>query len=150
MEEHLDLSQQICFSFYSVNRLFNRFYQQALDEFDLTYTQYIALVALWEEPTQPLHALGAKLGLASNTLTPLVKRLEDKGLLLRLRPESDKRQLLVHLTEQGRALHTQVEQRLMTCFTALDCFTPEAAQAIIASNQQLVRSLTHYLDNKGD
>lgn len=150
MEEHLDLSQQICFSFYSVNRLFNKFYQQALEPFGLTYTQYIALVALWEETSLSLNELGQKLGLASNTLTPLVKRLEDKGYLLRLRPEKDKRQLIVQLTKEGQQLHKRVEQQLMSCFVALNGFTPESAQKMIQTNQQLIESLTQYLDTKGE
>lgn len=150
MTQHLDLSQQICFSFYSVNRLFNKFYQQALEEFDLTYTQYLVLVALWEENCQPLSELGKKLGLASNTLTPLLKRLEEKELVLRLRPEQDKRQLYIQLTATGRSLQTQVEQRLMTCFSALNGFTTADASDIIATNQQLITTLTNYLETKED
>lgn len=148
MTQHLDLSQQICFSFYSVNRLFNKFYQQALEEFDLTYTQYLVLVALWEETCQPMNELGKQLGLASNTLTPLLKRLEEKELVLRLRPEQDRRQLYIQLTATGRSLQTQVEQRLMTCFSALNGFTTADTSDIIATNQQLITTLTNYLETK--
>lgn len=150
MEKHFDLSQQICFSYYSVNRLFNKFYQQALEPFGLTYTQYIALMALWEESSLPLNELGQKLGLASNTLTPLVKRLEDRGLLLRLRPEKDKRQLIVQLTKEGQSIHEKVEQQLMNCFVALNGFTPESAAVILQANHQLINSLTQYLEPEGD
>ncbi len=72
-------SKQLCHSFYHVNKLFNQFYMKNLKEFDLTYTQYLVLVVLWETSPLSLKVLGEKLDLASNTLTPLLKRLEEKG-----------------------------------------------------------------------
>lgn len=142
------LSQQICFSYYAVNRLFNRFYQQALEEFELTYPQYLVLVTLWEKSSLKLKELGEVVGLSSNTLTPLLKRLEYKNLILRLRPDKDKRQLILQLTEEGKALQTDLEERLMTCFRQLDGLTRENADAIIKQNQALIDSLETYLQNR--
>ena len=81
-------SKQLCHSFYQVNKLFNQFYMKNLTEFDLTYTQYLVLLVLWEKAPLTLKELGKKLDLASNTLTPLLKRLEEKGYIQRLVPTS--------------------------------------------------------------
>lgn len=86
-EQHPTLTNQLCFAIYNANRVFNQFYKQKLAKFDLTYTQYIVLLALWETDNLALRELGKQLDLASNTLTPLLKRLEDKGYLTRIRPE---------------------------------------------------------------
>lgn len=136
-----NLSKQLCFSYYNVNRLFNQFYKSALKSFNLTYTQYLALVSLWEIPSQTLNELGKELDLASNTLTPLLKRLEDKGYVMRLRPEKDKRQLIVQLTEEGRTLQKEVESHLLTCFSTIEGLTEERATELIAENNRLIEAI---------
>ena len=97
----LNLTNQLCFAIYDSNRLFNKFYQQALKPFELTYPQYIVLLSLWEDDRQSLKDLSEELSLKSNTLTPLLKRLEDHGWVVRNRPTSDKRQLEICLTEKA-------------------------------------------------
>ncbi|MCE4956607.1 MarR family winged helix-turn-helix transcriptional regulator [Macrococcoides caseolyticum] len=135
------LSKQLCFSYYNVNRLFNQFYKTSLKAFNLTYTQYLALVSLWDNPSQTLHELGKELDLASNTLTPLLKRLEEKGYVVRLRPEKDKRQLVIQLTEEGRRLQHDVENHLVTCFSSIDGLSEEKAVQLIEENQRLIEQL---------
>jgi MarR family transcriptional regulator, organic hydroperoxide resistance regulator len=98
------LSNFICFAVYSANLAFGRAYKPILDALGLTYTQYIALVALYEEDDQTVGALGEKLFLESNTLTPILKKLEQGGYIRRLRDPSDERQVRVSLTAAGRRL----------------------------------------------
>lgn len=139
------LSQQICHSFYQVNKLFNQFYLKNLKEFDLTYTQYLALLVLWEKAPLTLKELGKELDLASNTLTPLLKRLEEKGYIQRLTPKSDKRQLYIQLTPRGSELQKELESKLLTCFRQLDGLSREKSQDFINNNQILIQSLQDYL-----
>ncbi|HEP1823209.1 TPA: MarR family transcriptional regulator [Streptococcus suis] len=139
-------SKQLCYSFYQVNKLFNQFYLKNLKEFDLTYTQYLVLVVLWEKAPLTLKELGEKLDLASNTLTPLLKRLEAKGYIQRSIPLGDKRQLLIQLTEDGQKLQAILEDKLLSCFRQLEGLTNEKKQAYIQSNQGLINSLQDYLN----
>ena len=98
------LSNFLCFAVYSANLAFGRAYKPILDAVGLTYTQYIALVALAEEDQQTVTALGQKLFLESNTLTPILKKLEAMGYLRRERNPADERQVRISLTEAGRQL----------------------------------------------
>ncbi|MCB8879825.1 MarR family transcriptional regulator [Acidisoma cellulosilytica] len=101
------LSDFLCFAAYSTGHAFNRIYKPLLDRLGVTYPQYLVLVQLWAEDGQTVGALGGRLFLESNTLTPLIKRLEAMGLVIRRRDPADERQVRVSLTEQGRALETQ-------------------------------------------
>ena len=98
------LADFLCFSIYSANLAFGRAYRTILEELGLTYTQYIAIVALWEADNQTVGQLGEKLFLESNTLTPILKKLEAMGYLTRRRDAADERQVVVSLTETGRRL----------------------------------------------
>ena len=133
--DEMNLANQLCFSVYSANRLFNKFYQQALADFDLTYSQYIVLLSLWEQDGQTLRQMGQELGLASNTLTPLLKRLETKGWLVRTRPDADHRQLVVHLTKQGREAQASVELAISHCVS--DQLDVGSYQRLLKENQAL-------------
>lgn len=109
----LALDNQLCFALYSACRALTRLYSEKLAEFGLTYPQYLVMLVLWEwERTAPerptVKALGDRLGLDSGTLTPLLKRLADKGLLTRERSVEDERELCVCLTELGRSFKRQV------------------------------------------
>src|SRR5476649_3013952 len=95
------LSDFLCFAVYSANLAFGRAYRPILDELGLTYTQYIAIIALWEQDNQTVTSLGEKLFLESNTLTPILKKLEAMGYLRRARDPGDERQVLVSLTDAG-------------------------------------------------
>jgi DNA-binding MarR family transcriptional regulator len=98
------LSNFLCFAVYSANLAFGRAYKPILDAVGLTYTQYIAMVALSEEDEQTVSLLGEKLFLESNTLTPILKKLEQMGFIRRRRDPEDERQVRVNLTLAGRRL----------------------------------------------
>jgi DNA-binding MarR family transcriptional regulator len=98
------LKDFLCFAVYSANLAFGRAYKPILDALGLTYTQYIALVALAETDGQTVGALGEKLFLESNTLTPILKKLETMGFIERRRDPADERQVRVTLTQAGRDL----------------------------------------------
>ena len=99
----------LCFSVYSANLAFGRAYRPILDKLGLTYTQYVALVALGEGEDQTVGELGEKLFLESNTLTPILKKLESLGLVERRRDPADERQVRVNVTPTGRKLKQAVE-----------------------------------------
>lgn len=101
------LSNFLCFAVYSANLAFGRAYKPLLDKVGLTYTQYIALVALSDEDEQTVSTLGEKLFLESNTLTPILKKLEQMGLIKRHRDPADERQVRLSLTPAGRKLIEQ-------------------------------------------
>jgi DNA-binding MarR family transcriptional regulator len=108
-DELLKLDNQICFAFYACSREITKLYRPILAELGLTYTQYITLLALWEQDNVSVKELGSKLLLDSGTLTPLLKKLESMGLLTRARDKSDERHLIVRLTEKGHELRKQAE-----------------------------------------
>jgi DNA-binding MarR family transcriptional regulator len=101
------LSNFLCFAVYSANLAFGRAYKPLLDKVGLTYTQYIAMVALSEDDGQTVSVLGEKLFLESNTLTPILKKLEQTGYIKRQRDPADERQVRVSLTSAGRKLIEQ-------------------------------------------
>ena len=112
--EVLKLSKQLCFPLYACSREMIKLYKPWLDELGLTYTQYITMMVLWEHKAMTVKALGQELYLDSGTLTPLLKKLEEKGLVTRRRSDLDERNLIVTITESGeamkdRALHIPAE-----------------------------------------
>ena len=100
----LELGEFLCFAVYSASHAFNRVYQPLLKEVGLTYPQFIALVLLWEQDGQTVGELGQRLYLQSNTLTPMLKRLETLGYVKRSRDVADERQVRINLTDAGRRL----------------------------------------------
>lgn len=100
----LKLDHQLCFPLYAASRAVIRLYHPHLSALDLTYTQYIALMALWERSPQSVKELGERLYLDTGTLTPLLKAMEQKGWILRARSEADERSVRISLTEAGRSL----------------------------------------------
>ena len=100
----LKLENQLCFPLYAASREVIKTYKPYLDELGLTYTQYIAMILLWEHKTMTVKEMGNYLMLDSGTLTPLLKKLEDKGLIIRARSTKDERNLNISLTDKGIAL----------------------------------------------
>ena len=100
----LRLENQLCFPLYACAREVVKRYKPFLDEIDLTYTQYITMMVLWEQKSLTVKELGKSLFLDSGTLTPLLKKLEEKGFVTRRRSLEDERNLIVTITEQGEAL----------------------------------------------
>lgn len=102
--ENLKLKKQLCFPLYACSREIIKQYKTALDKIGLTYTQYIAMLVLWEEKSCTVKELGERLYLDSGTLTPLLKRLEKSGYLTRQRSATDERSLIVTITDLGEQL----------------------------------------------
>ena len=100
----LKLSKQLCFPLYACSHEMIKLYKPWLDKLELTYTQYITMLVLWEHKAMTVKALGQELYLDSGTLTPLLKKLEEKGLVTRRRSEQDERNLIVTLTDRGEAM----------------------------------------------
>jgi MarR family transcriptional regulator, organic hydroperoxide resistance regulator len=94
----------LCFDLYATHHAVGQVYQPLLAEFGLTYPQYLVMVVLWERDGNTVNELGARLDLASSTLTPLIKRLEAQGLVVRNRDKEDERKVRVRLTVEGRTL----------------------------------------------
>lgn len=103
------LEDQICFPLYAASREIIKQYKPYLDEMDLTYTQYLTMMLLWEHQTMTVKEIGEVLYLDSGTLTPLLKKLEIKGYLTRTRSTADERNLIVALTEVGMSLREHAE-----------------------------------------
>ncbi|QCP52942.1 MarR family transcriptional regulator [Trinickia violacea] len=138
----LKLSDFLCFAVYSANLAFGKAYKPILDELGLTYTQYITIIALWEEDNQTVGSLGEKLFLESNTLTPILKKLEAMGYLHRQRDPEDERQVLVGLTKAGRRLR---EKGLSMDIVDACGLTPEefpkVQNAIVTLRNSLIQSV---------
>ena len=116
------LADFLCFAIYSANLAYGRAYKPILEELGLTYTQYIAIVALWEQDNQTVSGLGEQLFLESNTLTPILKKLETMGYLRRQRDPADERQVIISLTDAGRRLR---EKGLTMNLVKASGLTPE-------------------------
>ena len=106
----LKLENQLCFPFYAVSRLLTKAYQPLLQALDLTYPQYLVFLLLWEHEQLTVKELGEKLLLDSGTLTPLLKRMEQKQWLSRRRDPRDERSVLIALLPAGRALEIRAGQ----------------------------------------
>ncbi len=105
--DQLKLENQLCFPVYAASRLITREYQPLLEKLDITYPQYLVLMILWEEGQLPVNDIARKLILNTNTITPLLKRMEQQGLLERKRSKEDERKVMVQLTEKGEQLQEQ-------------------------------------------
>lgn len=116
----LKLDNQLCFPLYVCSKEVVRQYKPFLDEIDLTYTQYIAMMVMWEHEEVSVKELGEYLYLDSGTLTPVLKTLEKKGFVERMRSKADERILIVSLTDQGRDLRDKalsVPSRIAECIS---------------------------------
>src|SRR5258707_5326394 len=136
------LSDFLCFAIYSANLAYGRAYKPILEELGLTYTQYIAIVALWEQDNQTVSGLGEKLFLESNTLTPILKKLETMGYLRRQRDPTDERQVLVSLTDAGRGLREKLGARNLVKASGLSQEEfPKLQKAVVTLRNNLIQSM---------
>ncbi|CAN5231595.1 MarR family winged helix-turn-helix transcriptional regulator [soil metagenome] len=119
-EDPLRLDRQVCFPLYAASNLIGRLYRPVLAELGLTYPQYLVMLVLWEAAPQSVGTLGDALYLDSGTLTPLLKRMEQAGLVSRRRDPADERRVLVDLTDKGRTLRTPAERVPDTLATGYD------------------------------
>ncbi len=118
----LSLDAQLCFLLYSSAHAMTRLYKPLLDRLGLTYPQYLVMMVLWEADDQTVNALGQRLELDSGTLTPLLRRMADKGLLVRERDADDERRVRVRLTPAGLALREQAGEvpKAVLCALGVD------------------------------
>ena len=106
-KEQLKLENQLCFPIYAVSRLITREYQPYLEKLGVTYPQYLVLLVLWESGSLTVNEISQKLILNTNTITPLLKRMENMKLLVRRRSNEDERKVIVKLTEKGKLLQEE-------------------------------------------
>lgn len=121
------LREQLCFAVYSTMLGMNKVYRKLLRELGVTYPQYLVLLVLWEHAELTVSEIGAQLFLDSATLTPLLKRMEAQGLLVRNRAKADERQVVVSLTEEGNALKRRAKAVPEGVFCATECSLDELA-----------------------
>jgi DNA-binding MarR family transcriptional regulator len=136
-DDALSLDRQLCFALYAAQRAFTRTYAELLEPLGLTYPQYLVFLALWERDGRAVNDLGTCLELDSGTLTPLLKRLELRGLVARERDRADERVVRIRLTPAGRALRTKARKIPMQV-AAKAGFTVEDAGEIERLRSELV------------
>jgi len=152
-DDPLRLDRMICFPLYAASNLFTRLYRGVLAELGLTYPQYLVMLVLWEREgrgnaegaPRSVGELGQRLHLDSGTLTPLLKRLEQAGLVDRRRDSADERRVLIELTPQGRALRVKAESVPATLVQALG-LPPHEIEALRNAVQGVVALLSSRLD----
>ncbi|WP_027452334.1 MarR family winged helix-turn-helix transcriptional regulator [Segatella albensis] len=110
MHAELQLDNQICFRLYTASRLITQAYTPMLTELGITYPQYLVLMVLWEKDNQPVNDIAHRLQLETNTVTPLLQRMQKQGIISRRKGEHDKRQQFVSLTEKGLEMEEQAYQ----------------------------------------
>ncbi|SBS63679.1 MarR family winged helix-turn-helix transcriptional regulator [Vibrio atlanticus] len=140
-DDYLKLDNQVCFALYSASNAMSRAYQPLLKALDLTYLQYIVMMVLWEEKEINVKALGAKTHLDSGTLTPLLKRLETKGYVLRTRSAEDERVRVITLTPAGVDLKEQA-QTVPVEMLCLSKMNEDELKSLKAQCEQLLGNLT--------
>ncbi|RIE04584.1 MarR family transcriptional regulator [Cohnella faecalis] len=141
------LDNQICFAIYACSREINKLYYPLLKEINLTYTQYITMLALWEKDRVSVKELGTRLYLDSGTLTPLLKKLEQMGFVTRVRDKNDERIVLIELTEAGAALKESaaaIPEKLF-CNSGL---SSDEALAALRQTTDLLHKLQHQYDKE--
>ena len=112
MHAELQLDNQICFRLYTATRLITQAYTPILTELGITYPQYLVLMVLWEKDEQPVCEIANRLLLETNTVTPLLQRMEKQGIVIRKKGEQDKRQQIVSLTSKGKVLEEQAYAKI--------------------------------------
>ncbi|WP_204597814.1 MarR family winged helix-turn-helix transcriptional regulator [Clostridium pascui] len=132
--DKIKLENQICFPLYALSREIIKLYKPILDKYNLTYTQYITMLVIWEEEKIIFKELGKRLHLDSGTLTPVIKKLESMGLIIKYRSKEDDRVVIIELTEEGRVLKEDILE------------VPDKIFCKFKSNEETLIMLKKYLD----
>ena len=132
-DQMLHLDNQLCFAVYSASLAMTRLYKPLLEKLNLTYPQYLVMLTLWQDDGLMVSQLGERLSLDSGTLTPLLKRLEQSGLVSRLRDVADERRVHITLTAAGRKLKARAASVPACLLAASQCSVPE----LVALTQQI-------------
>ncbi|WP_109607348.1 MarR family winged helix-turn-helix transcriptional regulator [Mucilaginibacter oryzae] len=139
MEDLLKLENQICFPAYAFSRNLTNLYRPLLAQLDITYPQYLVLMVLWEYQEQTVNQLCEKLHLDTGTLTPLLKRLEQKGLVNRTRSKHDERVVIISLTSSGKQLKEKAKHIPMELLKCSNVSMDELQQLKTLLNKVLTR-----------
>lgn len=151
MKNHLPelyLENQLCFPLYAASRLTTKLYAPLLDELGITYPQYLVLMTLWQYDTQSVSEIGNRLYLESNTLTPLLKRMEQKQLIQRARSKEDERTVMISLTKSGEQLKMKAKQIPLKLVEGMDnqTLTEDELRGFQKTLFKLVSALKEKLD----
>ena len=143
MEEKFKLENQLCFRLYTASRLLTQAYHPLLGEYGLTYPQYLVLLVLWEKDAQPVNDIAKRLLLETNTVTPLLKRMEAEGIVTRSKGKEDARQMIVKLTKKGRDLQKKLTDVPETVGNAVICesVTPETFPSLFEMLDDIIKQL---------
>ena len=137
------LDKQLCFRLYTASRLLTQAYHPLLSVHGLTYPQYLVLLVLWEKDAQPVNDIAKRLYLETNTVTPLLQRMEKEGILVRKKGKKDARQMIVHLTQKGKRLQESLCDVPATVGGAVLCesVTPETVPDIFRLLDDIIAKL---------
>ncbi len=143
MDGRFKLDNQLCFRLYTASRLITQAYHPLLSDHGLTYPQYLVLLVLWEKDAQPVNDIAKRLLLETNTVTPLLKRMEAEGIVTRTQGIKDARQTIVKLTAKGRGLQEKLMNVPEAVGSAVLCesVTPETVPGLFATLDDIIRRL---------
>jgi len=144
MDGRFKLDNQLCFRLYTASRLITQAYHPLLSEYGLTYPQYLVLLVLWEKDGQPVNDIARRLLLETNTVTPLLKRMEAEGILTRTQGREDARQTIVRLSRKGHALQKKLMQvpETVGCSVLCDSITPETIPGLFGMLDAIIHQLS--------
>ena len=145
VKEAFLLDNQLCFRLYTASRLLTQAYHPLLSAYGLTYPQYLVLLVLWEKDAQPVNDIAKRLYLETNTVTPLLKRMEAEGILTRTQGKRDARQIIVQLTQKGRGLQEKLTDIPWSIGSAVLCdsVTPETVPDLFRMLDDMIARLHH-------
>ena len=146
MEEKFKLENQLCFRLYTASRLLTQAYHPLLSEHGLTYPQYLVLLVLWEKDAQPVNTIAKRLFLETNTVTPLLQRMEKDGILIRTNGEKDARQMIVSLSRKGKELQKKLADVPAAMGNAVICdsVSPETAPELFRMLDDIIAKLNNH------
>ena len=145
IDEAFKLDNQLCFRLYTASRLLTQAYNPLLSGHGLTYPQYLVLLVLWEKDAQPVNDIAKRLFLETNTVTPLLQRMEKEGILVRVKGKKDARQMIVSLTGKGKALKQKLAEIPFTVGSSVVCdsVTPETAPGLYRMLDDIIDKLSN-------
>ena len=145
VKEEFKLDNQLCFRLYTASRLLTQAYHPLLSEQGLTYPQYLVLLVLWEKDEQPVNDIAKRLLLETNTVTPLLQRMEKVGILTRAKGKKDARQIIVSLTQKGKDLQEKLSCVPFTVGNAVMCesVNPQTAPDVFRILDDIIAALLH-------
>jgi len=146
VKEQFKLDNQLCFRLYTASRLITQVYHPLLALHGLTYPQYLVLLVLWEKDKQPVNDIAKRLLLETNTVTPLLQRMEKEGILTRTKGETDARQMIVSLTREGKELQKTLDDVPAAVGNAVLCdsITPETVPDLFRMLDDIIKKITQH------